>query len=652
MKKQKSSSIIAITILMLFISSLLLQVQARDDNGAYEVYTAQENGAVYYIQRSEGFKAAEGPVVAVALGGGGARALVNVGILKALEEEAIPIDLVLGSSMGAIVAVLYGSGMTLAEIEALVTSDILPSMFDLNYPFIRSIIDTRRVNFFMESVSPAKRLEDFPIRTALLSYDLTNGAKYVHTTGPISREIQGSYSIPLFFPVVEYDGLYLMDPGILELTPAQTAKALGADVVISTTAFDALPYNTYDLPVRAWTRFINLMKENNSREIIDEYSDITVNCLVGEYSFMDYHLAKEFIALGYREAKKLVPEIKRILAEKGIPLRTSWQAIAPGGSDPSGSAPEKKPDLSDLSKVIRDVKADRLIYDFTRIKPLLYYGKERSFFKQGLLPEDSTTLQYGAFLQYKKAEIQVLTEGKDFDYLEAQLRFIRLTPAFDLIGRIHHDERDGDNRRQGYGVDLTYYHPSFTASVGWAETERLTYLHSGGTFELIWGRTNLKGAADFYIPSSGAEGTEMKYVYSQCLALGLGERFTLQPKLIASNTKKEEAFSHHLLYRGIEPEASTEEGLVQASLELDYTYSFPYSIEIFQCMQVKEVTWRQFADVYYHRSSPADPAYAVGTGVACELNLLGIKPFSFGGYFAYDLKEETWRSMLSFDLVF
>jgi hypothetical protein len=69
-------------------------------------------------------------------------------------------------------------------------------------------------------------------------------------------------------------------------------------------------------------------------------------------------------------------------------------------------------------------------------------------------------------------------------------------------------------------------------------------------------------------------------------------------------------------------------------------------------MQVKEVTWRQFADVYYHRSSPADPAYAVGTGVACELNLLGIKPFSFGGYFAYDLKEETWRSMLSFDLVF
>ena len=72
---------------------------------------------------------------------------MNVGILKALEEEAILL-IQLGPSMGAIVAVLYGSGLRPTEIEALVTSDLLPSMFDLNYPFIRSIIDTRRVNFF------------------------------------------------------------------------------------------------------------------------------------------------------------------------------------------------------------------------------------------------------------------------------------------------------------------------------------------------------------------------------------------------------------------------------------------------------------------------------------------------------------------------
>ena len=104
-----------------------------------------------------------------------------------------------------------------------------------------------------------------------------------------------------------------MDPGVLELTPAQAAKVLGADVVISTTAFDELPYDTYDYPVRAWTRFINILKERNSKAIIDRYSDVTINCNVGDYSFMDYHLAADFIAFGYYEAQKLIPEIKRVL---------------------------------------------------------------------------------------------------------------------------------------------------------------------------------------------------------------------------------------------------------------------------------------------------------------------------------------------------
>ena len=690
---------IAAIIFFAAISQLsTLQVQAGNEPSIYKVYASQEsisvtdaegnyhceskNADLYYIQKSPWVddwlsqKHLNRPTVAVALGGGGARALVNVGILKALEEENIPIDLVLGSSMGAIVAVLYGSGMPLAHIEELVTSDILPSMFDLNFPFVHSIIDTRRVNFFIQSVSPAKRLEDFPIPTALLSYDLTNGVKYVHTAGPISQEIQGSYAIPLFFPVVRQGEFFLMDPGILELTPARTAKALGAEVVISTTAFDELPYNTYDLPIRAWTRFINLMKESNSREIIEEDSDVTINCMVGDYSFMDYHLAAEFIDLGYREAQKLIPELKQVLAKKEIPLHTGErgqdqtniyaetqgqiQTLALTQAYTSTalkSVPRdiqsEEADVSDLSRVVSDVQAERLIYDFTRIKPLVYIGREHSVFKQTLLPEEISTTQYGAYFQHKNWELKALTRGNDLDYFETQVRFIRLTPALDLIARAYQGER-GNDRRQGYALDLKFYHPTFTAAVGWMETDDLKYLHTGGTVDLKRGKGSLRVEGDIYTPcASGQQGkTELKYVYGQTIDLALGERLTLQPKLIASNTRKEEIFAHHLLYRGVEQESGSDPELVQVSLELDYTYSFPYSIEIFQCMQVKEVTWYQFADAYYNESSNAEPAYAVGSGVACELNLLGIKPFSFGGYFAYDLKEETWRSTLCFDLVF
>ena len=129
--------------------------------------------------------------------------------------------------------------------------------------------------------------------------------KYLHTSGAcLPGDSRVLLHPPFSIPVVDYDGLFLMDPGILELTPAQAAKVLRADVVISTTAFDELPYDTYDYPVRAWTRFINILKERNSKAIIDRYSDVTINCKCWRLLFMDYHFTADFIALGYYGSAK------------------------------------------------------------------------------------------------------------------------------------------------------------------------------------------------------------------------------------------------------------------------------------------------------------------------------------------------------------
>ena len=113
------------TICLLLCSSYLAPVRAEVITRSYRIFEEEETGEIFFIQNSPHVEKAEKPRVAVALGGGEARALVNVGILKALDEEGIPVDLVVGSSMGAIVAVLYGSGMPLAAIEELLTSDIL-----------------------------------------------------------------------------------------------------------------------------------------------------------------------------------------------------------------------------------------------------------------------------------------------------------------------------------------------------------------------------------------------------------------------------------------------------------------------------------------------------------------------------------------------
>lgn len=609
----------------------------------YRIIEEEETGEIFFVQNFPSTDNTQRPKVAVALGGGGARALVNVGILKALEEEGIPVDLVVGSSMGAIVAVLYGSGMPLATIEELVTSDILPSMFDLNFPFLYSVIDTRRVNYFIEKILPHQRLEEFPIQTALLSYDLTHGVKYLHTSGPVSREIQGSYSIPLFFPVVEKDGLFLMDPGVLELTPAQAAKVLGADVIISTTAFDELPYNTYTYPVRAWTRFINILKERNSKAIIDHYSDVTINCDVGDYSFMDYHLAAGFIALGYQEAKKLIPEIKRVLAEKAIPLKhvkQEQEQAPPAGKD-------DKEQLN-LTRVLRDIKYERLQYDFTRIKPLLYFGREHSFFRQELIREETTALQYGFLWHKGKIDLRGLTRGKDFDHYELKLRLIGLTTNLDLIGKLHHE--DTTRNIWSYGVDLKYYQPAYTLTIGWADLGQIAFLHNAGTVDLSWSEHEFHSAVDLYTPYLDKKLTfaDSKYVASQIIKISLGHDLTFQPKLVVSNTENGDLFARPLIYRGIQPETAEGETLVQSNLEIAYHYRFPYSLELLQCIQMKELIWFSFADFYYR----LEPDYAVGVGLTCELSLLGIKPSSFGGYVAYDLTKAAWQGRLSFDLAF
>ncbi len=639
--KQLLTKIIIVFGLLVWCSGIIY-AKTEEVNRPYRIVKEETTGELIFIQNAPHRQDQQKPIVAVALGGGGARALVNVGILKALEEERIPVDLVVGSSMGAIVAVLYGSGMPIATIEELVTTDLLPSLFDLNFPFIYSVIDTRRVNFFMEKISPHQRMEEFPIMTALLSYDLTHGVKYIHTSGRISREIQGSYSIPLFFPVVAYDdGLYLMDPGILELTPSQAAKVLGADVIISTTAFDALPYTTYDLPVRAWTRFINIQKERNSQDVIERYSDLTINCEVGDYSFMDYHLAAEFIALGYREAKKQIPVLKQVLATQNIPLRADKR-------------PEDQPESlayeQNRARLVTDLKYDRLRYDFTRIKPIVYYGKDHSFFQPELLKTDSLTLQYGLLWQTGPVYLKLLTEGKNFDVLEAKLKIIGLTPSIDLTGQARY-EKEASGEGRWYGLDLTYYRPNYALAAGWASFNNAQYLHGGVEFELNWVKTKLKGEVDLYTPITGRPGiTGTKYVFSQVISSGVGENFTLQPRLVVSNTTAQEVLAPPIIYRGFAPALPNQELFIQSSFQFDYHYRFTYSLELLQCIQLKEISFFTFADLCYNRQ--AKTATAAGIGAACDLNLLGIKPFIFGGYLAYDFQKASWRSALSLDLSF
>lgn len=615
-----------VTLVILFTLTLCRPVMAvgSDDNAvsappAHRLLTHQESGDTYLIEESARIQTLPRPSVALALGGGGARALVNVGVLKALEEEDVPIDLVVGTSMGAIVAVMYGSGIPVDQIEQLVTKVSLPAMFDLGFPFNRSLLVTKGLNDFIESAAPTHRLEDFPIPTALLSFDLKSGVKYVHTTGPISTAMQGPYAIPLFFRGQQLGDHFLIDAGIQELTPSQTAKVLGADVVIATTAFDRLPYDDYDSSVRSWTRLINLIKEDYSRPVIDRYSDVVVASEVGDYSFMDFHLAKEFIALGYRNTKQHLPAIKEALEKKGVQLRPSPVRAR-----------------LDMAKVLQDVRYDRLALGHGTVNPRFYFGRKVSYFGQGLLPESSTSPQYGVEARQGRTRANLLIDGSA-DRVEAQFRQIGLTPGADLILQA----RKFRGARADWEAALRAYPMGQSVTVGSARLGDASYLHLKGTYGWAGESVSFQGETDLLVPAT-TEGP-LQYVASHQGSVRLSPTWALHPKVVVADS---EALDAPQVYHG-----SSESGVnasTQAALELVHSRTFPYSLEVLQLIQVTGIDSSLFVD--YRWTDQAE--YALGAAVGLDSSMLGLKPSRLGAYLSYDLTREEARTGLEVDLRF
>ncbi len=553
----------------------------------------------------------EPPRVAVSLAGGGARALVNVGVLKALDEAGVPLDLVTGTSMGALVAILYGSGMPVEQMERLVTAVDLSQFFHLNVPFTQSLLDGRRFNAAIEAVVPYKRMEDFPITTAVLSFDLNTGVKYVHTKGPVSEAIQGPYAIPGVFPGIHMDEYFLLDAGIQELAPALAAREMGAQVVITTTAFDELPYTEYGSPIRSWTRMINLIKENYSLPIVHEYSDAVIEFDVGQHSLMDFHLSQMFIDYGYQRTQEELPGILQTLAELGIDLQ-----------------PRSTPACPQIERVIEDLRRDRLHYSLPVIRPLGYLSWERNFAAPVLFPTAGRYWQLGFGFETGPMAVDLLG-SVGIPSLQATARWKKLTAELDAVVA-------GGLRQNSLwaGGAVQYADSSMLAQTGalWFEEDGLAPFVRGAVSDgWVNGEVMLRGLT---VPLAGYAVGQMTFpAFHPWQVQGtavyrLGE-YPLAP----------------MLHRGIELDDVPQ---WQWSGELIYDIQWEYTKELLQILQFSGMELYQFVG----KTSSEAAGLTLGAGARFSLRLLGLKPSSFDGYVAYDIEKKRPTVRFSVDLSF
>ena len=295
-----------------------------------------------------------GERLGLALGSGSARGLAHIGVLKVLDREHLPIRMIAGTSIGALIGGAYAVGVTPQEMEEIALSvDIrqLVSLVDIARP-TTALVNGRHVEEFIRSVVDDKTFADTRIPFECVAADVANEQEVVLREGDLASAIRASLSTPVIFAPVERDGRMLVDGAVLNPVPVDVARDMGADVVVAITnlgiprsripvysnnrdeesieigqikdkGFTEVVYSraialvmdrlrspsVYQLAAGS----IDLMQRELSESRL-RAADLVIAPLIDGTAYYSFYEAERIIALGEKTAETAVSEIKSLIA--------------------------------------------------------------------------------------------------------------------------------------------------------------------------------------------------------------------------------------------------------------------------------------------------------------------------------------------------
>lgn len=308
------------------------------------------------------------PRVALVLGGGGARGLSHVGVLKTFEAAKIPIDLIVATSAGALVGSLYAVYGNVRDVEERLTAFANSPQFqsekfrDLQHMtplenddkglvmtlrrfyklglffattlFKESFIDPEQFERDLAAVLPDCRIEEAPIRLAIVTTDLGLGREVVLTEGPLRTAVQASSAIAGIFPPVAVDGKELVDGGFVNKVPVEVALGLGADVVIAVdVSLDVLDSQDFSRSGAAVSMRANAILSETLKNLQLRFADVVIRPDVKNIHWADFASISEITPMGEAAAKESLPAVREALLrgyvqrlKKLAGIRRKWRA--------------------------------------------------------------------------------------------------------------------------------------------------------------------------------------------------------------------------------------------------------------------------------------------------------------------------------------
>jgi NTE family protein len=261
--------------------------------------------------------AANRPKVAILLAGGVARGFAYFGVLQELTEAGVPIDLIVGTSMGAMVSGLYTSGYSFETVNKIFAkmSRHQNELVSINFPFTQSLLEIGGFERVYRALVADGRIETASPPLAIMATELRPGISTPILKGNLTDTIRASISLPLVFPVATLEGRNYVDGGLRNPFPVDVARSLGADFVISARGKSegkTKPEGLIDV-----ISFVVWTVTGSSTPI---QFDASIPVKTFDTQYFDFTLASELIARGREEARAAMPKLLEAMAAKGIPL--------------------------------------------------------------------------------------------------------------------------------------------------------------------------------------------------------------------------------------------------------------------------------------------------------------------------------------------
>ena len=254
------------------------------------------------------------PRLGLALGGGAARGFAHVGVLQVLEEAGIKADLVVGTSAGSVVAALYASGKTGAQMQTVAETMEEATITDWTVPLLgRGMMRGDALARYVNAQTGGRRIEDFKMPLGIVATDLHSGQGVLFQRGDVGTAVRASSSVPSVFEPVRIGTREYVDGGLVSPVPVRYARQMGAEYVLAVDISSAPESGkTGDIFQILLQTFTIMGKSINAFELRE--ADLVVRPALANVGSAEFSARRRSIEAGRAAMLQALPKLRAALA--------------------------------------------------------------------------------------------------------------------------------------------------------------------------------------------------------------------------------------------------------------------------------------------------------------------------------------------------